>query len=537
MYDSARTNGASNPLWYDQLSSADQQTLSNDAGGWPDHPVDLIVIGAGMAGLSTAYHAALRGTSVLVIDKGLIGSGETGRSTAHVSNALDDRYYILAKYHGKRGAQLAAESHSAAIQDIQRIVQSEQIECGFRRVPGYLVPGKSSSQRDLSRELAAARRAGLKVERVASALRSLAEHEWLRFDGQAEIQPLAYLAGLARAIARLGGRIITRTRVTGIEPDGKQQRVHVDGGSSCAAGAVVVATNSPISDRFSMHTKQAAYRSYVLGFELPADSLPRALYWDTEDPYHYVRLAADGSLIAGGEDHKVGQSARPEQHWERLEKWTRSHFPMVGKVVSRWSGQIQEPADGLAYIGKDPGGLSRVFIATGDSGNGITHGAIAGLLLPELIAGQEHPWAALYDPSRKLRAIRTPDYFRENANVALYFAEWLLPRVRAERDIEKGEGRVVRRGLHHVAVYVDPQGARHECSATCPHLGCLVAWNRAEKSWDCPCHGSRFDAYGKLLTGPSPEDLEPLSTQPSSGSKAGAERTEAATPDQVASPR
>jgi nitrite reductase/ring-hydroxylating ferredoxin subunit len=307
----------------------------------------------------------------------------------------------------------------------------------------------------------------------------------------------------------------------------------------CVAGAVVVATNSPISDRVSIHTKQAAYRSYVLGFELPANSLQRALYWDTQDPYHYVRLAADGGrLIAGGEDHKVGQSARPEQHWQRLEAWTRSHFPMVGPIVSRWSGQIQEPSDGLAYIGKDPASLGRVFISTGDSGNGITHGAIAGLLLPDLIAGHTHPWAALYDPSRKLRAIRTREYFRENANVALHFAEWLLPRARGERDIERGEGRVVRRGLHHVAVYVDPQGGRHECSATCPHLGCLVAWNRAEKSWDCPCHGSRFDAYGKVLTGPAADDLQPLTRQPSSAADTGSDRaTEPASPDRPAASR
>ncbi|HKU37042.1 MAG TPA: FAD-dependent oxidoreductase, partial [Polyangiales bacterium] len=477
MYDPDRTHGAQTSLWYEQLSPEDESTLSSDAGAWPEGVLDLAIVGAGMAGLSVAYHAALQGMSVAVVDKGLIGSGETGRSTAHVANALDDRFYLLEKHHGKSGAQLAAASHGAALDDIERIVQLEHIDCGFTRLPGYLFAGrpKAADARELRRELAAARRAGLRVASTPSFLPALGGRDWLRFADQAELQPIAYVAGLARALARLGGRIFTRTRVLEVESARSEQRLHVAGGRTLRARAVVVATNSPINDLFAMHTKQAAYRTYVLAFAIPPGSLPRALYWDTGDPYHYVRLSPDGTLlIAGGEDHKVGQSNEPERSWQRLESWTRSHFPMVGEVRSRWSGQVQEPADGLGYIGKNPGSPGNVFIVSGDSGNGITHGAIAGLMLPELIAGREHPWAQLYAPSRKLRALRTSDFLRENANVGLYFVERLLPWRRGEAGLSPGEGRVVHRAGRHVALYVAMDGTRHECSATCTHLGCLV---------------------------------------------------------------
>jgi glycine/D-amino acid oxidase-like deaminating enzyme/nitrite reductase/ring-hydroxylating ferredoxin subunit len=532
MYDPDRTHGAQTSIWYEQLSDADTITLATNCGSWPEQTLDLIVVGAGMAGLSTAYHAAKLGMSVLVLDKGLIGSGETGRSTAHVSNALDDRYYMLQRQHGREGARLAAASHAAAIGDIAKVVEQESIECGFTRVPGYLFaaqPGGAGA-RELRRELTAARKSGVLVNTEPSFLPALGDRSWLHFPNQAEFQPLAYLAGLARAIARLGGRIFTRTRVVDVTAGHGEQRVQLEAGATLTARAVVVATNSPINDVFAIHTKQAAYRSYVLAFSIAPSALARGLYWDTGDPYHYVRLAADGDiLIAGGEDHKVGQSAEPEKHWQQLERWTRTHFPMAQELRSRWSGQIQEPADGLAYIGKNPGSPGQVFIVSGDSGNGITHGAIAGLLLPELICGRDQPWAELYSPGRKLRALRTRAFVRENVNVALHFAQRLLPGQRGEHAVPLGEGRVIRRGGRHVALFVAPDGTRHECSATCPHLGCVVAWNGAERSWDCPCHGSRFDAYGKVMTGPAARDLQPLTASAADGSDAASVQKESGT--------
>jgi Rieske Fe-S protein len=295
------------------------------------------------------------------------------------------------------------------------------------------------------------------------------------------------------------------------------------------ATAVVVATNTPVNDRFAIHTKQAAYRTYVIGVHVPRDSVPKALYWDTAQeaslangfgpiPYHYLRLQnvspVQDLLIVGGEDHKTGQADDPEARWNRLEAWTRERFPMATDVTYRWSGQVMEPVDGLAFIGRNPADEPNIYVATGDSGNGMTHGTIAGILLTDLILGRENPWATLYDPARKsLRALG--DFAKENLNVAAQYVDWAAAgEVKSAAEIAPGTGGVIRRGLKKVAIYRDEQKSLHEFSAICPHLGCIVAWNSAEKTWDCPCHGSRFDKLGTVINGPALANLHGAEDQP-----------------------
>jgi Rieske Fe-S protein len=275
---------------------------------------------------------------------------------------------------------------------------------------------------------------------------------------------------------------------------------------------VVVATNVPVNDRVAIHTKQAPYMTYVIGARVPRGAVPRVLAWDTGDPYHYVRVAGldeDDVLIVGGEDHKSGQADDAGQRHERLESWTRSRFPMAGEVAFRWSGQVMEPVDYLSFTGRNPMDADNVYIHTGDSGMGLTHGTIAGMLLSDLIRGRDNPWARLYDPSRKpVGAAR--DYAAENLNVARQYADWLTPgEVASADEIARESGAIMRRGLDKIAVCRDAQGALHERSAVCPHLGCIVHWNDAAKTWDCPCHGSRFDCDGHLLNGPANRDLAP----------------------------
>jgi nitrite reductase/ring-hydroxylating ferredoxin subunit len=276
----------------------------------------------------------------------------------------------------------------------------------------------------------------------------------------------------------------------------------------------VFATNSPIVNRFAIHTKQAAYRTYVISARLPVGTMEPALYWDTLDPYHYVRLERD-VLIVGGEDHKTGQAEDGEARFARLEAWTRERFP-VGEIVTRWSGQVLEPIDGLAFIGRDPGVDRNVFIATGDSGHGMTHGVIAGVLLRDLVVGRQNDWERLYAPSRvPLRAIG--EYLRENANVAGQYTDLVTGGdVASESDIRPGQGAVVRDGLRKLAVFVGEDGQVHRLSAVCPHLGCIVQWNPAEWTWDCPCHGSRFAIDGTVLNGPAPKGLTHEAATPAS---------------------
>jgi glycine/D-amino acid oxidase-like deaminating enzyme/nitrite reductase/ring-hydroxylating ferredoxin subunit len=474
-----------------------------------DASADVCVVGAGIAGLTTAYMLALEGRAVVVIDKGMIASGETHRTTAHLTNALDDRYSEIERLHGTRGAKHAAKSHSAAIYTIEEIVGRENIECDFERVEGYLFAPPGASDDVLKRELAAAQRAGLDVEYVARV--PLEFYDFgpaLRFPQQAQFHPLKYVNGLAAAVKRLGGQIFGNTQVTRVA-GGQRPLVETENGRQVHAGAVVVATNTPVNDRVAMHTKQAPYRTYVIGARVPRGSVPHLLLWDTPDPYHYIRLQranGDGALdylIVGGEDHKTGQAVDHDERFGALEAWTRERFPMVQDVPLHWSGQVMEPVDGMAFIGRNPGD-ENVYIATGDSGNGMTHGTIAGMLIGDLVAGRENPWASLYDPARKsLRAAM--EYARENLNVAAQFADYVTPGdVASADDIAPGEGAVIRRGFRQVAAFRDESGVLHEHSAVCTHLGCIVAWNSTEKSWDCPCHGSRFDRLdGRVLNGPA----------------------------------
>jgi glycine/D-amino acid oxidase-like deaminating enzyme/nitrite reductase/ring-hydroxylating ferredoxin subunit len=469
---------------------------------------DVCVVGAGIAGMTTAYLLARAGRRVAVIDDGPVAGGMTLQTTAHITNMLDDRYFELEKLHGREGARLAADSHTAAIDRIETIVKQEHIDCDFARVDGYLFLAEGDTRETLERELEAAHRAGLRAVRLIerAPFRSFDTGPCLVFPMQGQFHPLKYLARLAEAIRHEGGRIFTGSHADQIE-GGVPALVHV-GRHVASADAVVVATNVPVNDRVAIHTKQAPYMTYVIGARVPSGSVPQVLSWDTGDPYHYIRTYGD-MLIVGGEDHKTGQASDSPERYARLEAWARQRFPMIGEVELAWGGQVMETQDYLAFIGRNPADHENIYVATGDSGMGITHGTIAGMLLSDLILGRANPWETLYDPSRvTLRA--AGDFARENANVVSQYADWLTGGdVSSADEIAAGSGAIVRRGLEKLAVYRDEQGVLHERLAGCPHLGCVVHWNPAETTWDCPCHGSRFDRYGKVISGPANRDLAP----------------------------
>jgi glycine/D-amino acid oxidase-like deaminating enzyme/nitrite reductase/ring-hydroxylating ferredoxin subunit len=488
----------------------------------PDQPVlaenlhaDVCVVGAGIAGMTTAYMLSREGKSVVVLDDGPIGGGQTSRTTAHLSHVLSHYYYELEEIHGKDLTRQIAESHTKAIDTIQAIASRENIDCDFERLDGYLFPPDTESLDELQKELAAAHRAGLTdVELVNKApIDGFNTGSCLHFPHQGQFDPLKYLTGLAAAIQNYGGKIYTGTHVQKIT-GGQPARVETSNGQVVTADAVVVATNSPISNLATMHFKQAAYITFVIGAKIPRGSLTKALYWDTLDPYHYVRLQhldeEHDLLIVGGEDHKTGQANDADSRYVRLEVWTRERFSQVGEIEFRWSGQVMNADDGIAYIGKNPFDEDNIYIATGDTGLGMTHGTIAGILLNDMILGRKNTWAEVYDPSRA-RLSATGDFISENINVATQYLDWVTPgEVDSVDKVSPGTGAVVRQGLTKVAAYRDENGILHEHSAVCPHLKCIVAWNSSEATWDCPCHGSRFNAQGKVINGPAIDGLAPV---------------------------
>ena len=503
------SSGSKTPLWAAaRLDGLAYPPLTADLSA------DVCVIGAGIAGLTTAYMLARQAQSVVLLDDGHIGSGETGRTTAHLSNALDDRYYELERLHGHEGARLAAESHTVAIDTIESIVRAEGIDCDFERLDGYLFVPPMADHSELEDEFQAARRAGLSVEWTSRApLEGFDTGPCLRFPRQGQFHPLKYLRGLARVTQRYGGKIYGSTHAHRLL-DGYPAVVETSDGNTIRANSVVVATNAPIFETYGLYTAAAGYRTYAIAARIPKGAVTHALYWDTPDPYHYVRFQKSEDnpetelLIVGGEDHKTGQAENFDERFERLEAWTRERFPEIQSIDFRWSGQVLEPVDGLAFIGRHPIGRHNVYIASGDSGHGITHGTIAGMLLRDLILGNHHRWAQLYDPSRiTLRAF--DELARENLNVGAQLTDWVKdPDLDSMDQIAPGQGATIQEGWLKVAVYRDKNGSYHRRSAVCPHLGCIVSWNSAEKSWDCPCHGSRFDPYGRVINGPANNDLD-----------------------------
>jgi glycine/D-amino acid oxidase-like deaminating enzyme/nitrite reductase/ring-hydroxylating ferredoxin subunit len=476
-----------------------------------DLQADVCIVGGGISGMTTAYLLAREGRSVVVLDDGPIGGGETGRTTAHLSNAFDDRYYEAERLFGERGARLIAESHTAAIDKIEEIVRDEQLDCDFDRIDGYLFVPPDDSRDVLDREIAATRRAGLHdVEWVDRApINDFDTGRCLRFPRQGQFHPLKYIEGLVRATLQRNGCVYAHTHADEIR-GGRPACVTTSSGHIVTAAAVVVATNSAVNDSIILSTRESKYRSYVIGACVPRGSVTKALYWDTADPYHYVRIQCGGDediLIVGGEDERVGEHDDGDERFAELYRWTRKRFPMIGRIEFCWSGHIVEPADTVAFIGRMPLSEENIYVVTGDSGQGMTHGTIAGILLTDLIQGRHNDWTDLYNPSR-LRSISTVDFLNESLNVTAHYTDWLTGgEVSSTDEIKPDEGCIVRRGLTKLAAYRDEQGVLHERQAVCTHLGCVVAWNSTEQSWDCPCHGSRFDKLGHVINGPANRNL------------------------------
>jgi glycine/D-amino acid oxidase-like deaminating enzyme/nitrite reductase/ring-hydroxylating ferredoxin subunit len=482
--------------------------------GQKDSNCDICIVGAGIAGLTTAYLLAKEGRSVIVVDMGPLAGGQTGRTTAHLTWAMDDRYFQLVRYHGDQKTALIGQSHREAIDKIESIVAEELIDCDFQRVDGYLFLDPEKSLDYLQKELETIHRLGFQNVEMKSVIPHLPfdSGPTIRFPQQAQLHPMKYMNGLAQAIERYGGQIYIHYKVDQIESS-PTPKVVLEDGHVITAQQIVVATNTPINDRFTIHTKQAPYRTYVVTATIPKGSVPLGLYWDTLDPYHYVRIANDDKsdiydlLIVGGEDHKTGQDHAPEKHFTNLESWARRHFPMILSFQYRWSGQVWEPVDGVAFIGKNPGD-ENVYIATGDSGQGMTHGTIAGLLLTDLLQNRSNPYVEIYDPARKTLSAGL-EFLKENLNVAWQYADYIKGSETSDiESIPNGEGAVIQKGLHKIAISKNAQGQVTELSAVCPHLGGIVHWNTVEKSWDCPCHGSRFAVDGSVMNGPALSGLE-----------------------------
>lgn len=466
-----------------------------------DKSTDVCIVGAGIAGLTSAYLLLKAGKKVIVLDKSTIGSGETGNTSAHLSNALDDRYAELISVHGLEKARLAAESHTVAIDKIEEICQTEKIVCDFLRVEGVLFPKDKKDESVIQKEYEAAKQCG-----VAIFLKDDEQFgKCLIFKNQAQFNPLEYLVGLAKCIIEMGGEIFDKTFVKKIVE--KPLHILTERNKKVSAKKIITCVDGQMNVPLKMHFKLDPQRSYVIGAKIPVDSIETKLYWDTADPYHYVRIQnlnkTHDLLIVGGEDHRVGNVPK-HNPYKSLLTWARQQFTNNKLEIDyQWSGQIIEPIDYLAYIGYNPNNKN-ILLVTGDSGHGLTHGTIAGILFTDLITGKTNSWESLYKVDRLLpKSIK--NLLGNAVASAPGYLKYLLP-ISSEMP-KRGEGKIVQQGIKKIAVYKDDEGNIKQCSAYCAHLGAVLSWNKLEKSWDCPAHGSRFDVDGNPL---NPPTMSPL---------------------------
>lgn len=510
LFDGDQTSGFHTPVW---LLNTKQQKFSPLANAME---TDVLIIGGGVAGIMTAYQLLKSGKDVIIVEDGEIGSGETGRTSAHLTYSLDTQYVDLESRFGAEDARLIAEAHKNAIDWIENIVIQEMIDCHFKHVDGYLFAHPTDKTDIITKEFEVTDSFGLGTD-IHDSIPGFAknnEQRCLHLPKQAQFHILRFLNGLIDAVVRKGGKIYTHSKAMKFE----ENTVTVNG-FEITAQHIVLATNSPIAGPLITHTKQWAYRTYAIAAKIPKGSIESNLWWDTgnqeapwvQKPYHYARVEEGNDdhdfLIVGGEDHRTGQQDKEEitakDRYKNLENWAKEHFENVGGIAAHWSGQVINTVDGIGFIGKNPGS-ENTFIITGDCGNGITNAAIGAQLIPDLILGNENKWAKIFDPERHVLTNVPADYLKEVGNMAAQYLEWLKPGdLDAGYELKPGEGAVLREGMHKIAAFRDENGELHVCTAVCPHLGAIVQWNPDEKTFDCPAHGSRFTAFGKVINGPS----------------------------------
>ena len=496
------------PYWIDSARLPRFPRLSKNI------KVDVLIIGAGMTGITAAYLLKKAGKTVALIERERCVRIDTAHTTAHLTQVMDRRLGDLVKQFGRDHAQAAWDAGRAAIEQIQENVEAEQIQCDFTRAPGYLhaaLKGDPAKEaKSLKKEAALANELGFDAAFVDSV--PLMSRPGVRYPNQAKFHPRKYLAALLKTLPGDGSFVYENTEAEEFNDDPLSVKAN---GKTIECGYIVIATHVPLMGNAGMasatlfQSKLAPYTSYAIGAKLPKGSVPEALFWDTSDPYYYLRIDRRRDFdyaIFGGEDHKTGQDQDTEAAYARLEETLRTILPRAD-VQHRWSGQVVETNDGLPYMGET---AERQFAATGYSGNGMTFGTLGGMLARDTVLGRKNPWRELFDVNRKKLKGGTWDYIKENFDYPYYMVRDRLTASEGKslRSLKRGEGKILKVDGKRVAAHRDDIGRVTQLSPVCTHMGCIVHWNQAESTWDCPCHGSRFHATGEVLAGPAESPLE-----------------------------
>ncbi|CAN5608044.1 FAD-dependent oxidoreductase [soil metagenome] len=479
-----------------------------------DLKVDVVVIGGGITGITTAYLLKKAGKSVALIERDRFAKADTGHTTAHLTYVTDVRLQSLVKDFGRDHAQAFWDAGRAAIDQIAELIKTESIDCDFGWVPGYLHEpidlDDAKEVKGLEEDARLATELGFECTFTDKA--PLVGKPAVRFADQAKFHPIKYLSSLLETIPGKGSHIYEESEAEEILDSPLSVKVN---GHTITCGYVIIATHVPLQGKTGtlsaglFQSKLFPYSSYAIGARLKKGTAQEASYWDTADPYNYLRIdrhPRHDYAILGGEDHKTGQENDPEACFTRLEAKLTRLFPNA-EIDHRWTGQVIETNDGLPYIGETS---EKQFVATGFSGNGMTLGTVAALMGVDRVLGRKNPWQDLFDVSRKKIKGGAWDYLKENIDYPYYFLRDRLAAAEGDsvESLKTGQGKILKLEGKRVAAYRNPNGKVTLLSPYCTHMGCLVRWNAADTSWDCPCHGSRFKATGDVIAGPAETPLE-----------------------------
>ncbi len=482
-----------------------------------DLEVDVLVIGGGLTGITSAYLLQKEGVKVAIIERQRCASADTGHTTAHLTYVTDYRLFQLVKHFGRDAAKAFWEAGMAGIDKVSEIARELNTDCEFKWVPGYLHARLFEPERTDVEKLKEDAELARQLDFNAQWLEKVpyANQPGIQFASQAKFHPRKYLRALLNAIKRGGSYVFENTEAGEIQEDPLRVgagRYHI----KCKY--VIIATHTPLMGKTGtvsatlFQSKLALYTSYVLGAKLPQGLVPEALYWDTSDPYYYLRIdrhAESDYAIFGGRDCKTGQEHDAQRVFEGLERDFKQVLPQA-EVQHRWLGQVVETNDGLPFVGENAG---QQFVATGFCGNGFTLGTLSAIMARDRFLKRKNPWFELFAVDRRKFHGGTWRYIKENLDYPYYLVRDRL--ARAERDstdgLKIGEGCIVRVDRKKVAAYRDETGKVNLHSPVCTHMKCIVRWNAADKTWDCPCHGSRFNPTGEVFSGPAEAPLEKIS--------------------------
>ena len=499
-------DGARTSLWQFNMPA-----YPSPASAPPKEPVDVLIVGGGITGITTALLLQLSGKQCVVAEAKTLCFGTTGGTTAHLNTLLDHPYNEISSKFGENNAQLMAKAAKEALQLIRTNIETYNIDCGFEEQEGYMFAQNEKQEKELEEIRIATEKVGVPIQYTNEIPIPVPFTKAVVFKGQAKFHPARYVYAIAKEFEKAGGIILQGCRVTKTEEIEFIEATTKYG--IIKARNIIWATHIPPGVNL-LHFRCAPYRSYATAVKLKGGNYPDGLIYDMYDPYHYYRTQSiDGEkyLIIGGEDHKTAHEKDTFACFRKLESHINKFFD-VDAIPFKWSSQYFEPTDGLPYIGHLPGNRDNVYVATGFGGNGMTCGTISAIVLSDILVKGKSEYQELFDPNRLKPVAGFTNFVKEQADVVgKMIGGWIsTEKIKEVAEIAQGEAKVVKYEDHKIALYKDERGKLHAVNPVCPHAKCMVEWNTAEKSWDCPCHGSRFNADGILLTGPASHDLEEI---------------------------